>query len=184
MNSDFDDDMWISLLCPSWSRAWWPSALVALSLVGCAATGPQERDRQPAPAQPTTAAAKSMGKPTPKRKVPSASSAGSRTSESSTNTTRGRVGEATYYASYFEGHLTASGEPYDSQAMTAAHKTLPFGTKVKVTTLDTGNSAVVTINDRGPFVDGRIIDVSEKAAKQLGLIGQGAARVQLQVLGQ
>ncbi|OHZ00212.1 hypothetical protein BC443_10235 [Salinicola sp. MIT1003] len=95
-----------------------------------------------------------------------------------------RRGEATYYASYFEGRPTASGEPYDSQAMTAAHKTLPFGTKVKVTALDSGETAVVRINDRGPFVDGRIIDLSRKAAEQLGMVHEGAAEVQLQVLGQ
>ncbi|MGM8932337.1 septal ring lytic transglycosylase RlpA family protein [Salinicola halophyticus] len=93
-----------------------------------------------------------------------------------------RLGEATYYAAYFEGRPTASGEPYDSRAMTAAHKTLPFGTKVKVTALDSGETAVVRINDRGPFVDGRIIDLSRKAAEQLGMVHDGAAEVQLQIL--
>lgn len=100
------------------------------------------------------------------------------------STGKKRLGEATFYASYFEGRLTASGEPYDSRAMTAAHKTLPFGTRVKVTALDSGESTVVRINDRGPFVDGRIIDLSRRAAEQLGMIHEGAADVQLQVLEQ
>ncbi|OLO03680.1 MULTISPECIES: septal ring lytic transglycosylase RlpA family protein [Salinicola] len=104
--------------------------------------------------------------------------------QAQTSAQKKRLGEATYYAAYFEGRPTASGEPYDSRAMTAAHKTLPFGTKVKVTALDTGESAVVRINDRGPFVDGRIIDLSRKAAEQLGMVHDGAAEVQLQVLGQ
>jgi rare lipoprotein A len=91
-------------------------------------------------------------------------------------------GVASYYADEFNGRKTASGEPYDMNDLTAAHRTLPFGTKVKVTNLDTGRSVVVRINDRGPFKDDRVIDLSLGAAKQLGLIDLGTGRVILQIL--
>jgi rare lipoprotein A len=92
------------------------------------------------------------------------------------------VGVASYYADDFNGKKTASGEVYDMNELTAAHRTFPFGTKVKVTNVDTGKSVVVRINDRGPFKDDRVIDLSLGAAKQLGLIAMGTARVILQVL--
>ena len=91
-------------------------------------------------------------------------------------------GVASYYASDFNGRKTASGELYDMNELTAAHRTLPFGTKVKVTNLDTGKTVVVRINDRGPFKDDRVIDLSLGAAKQLGLIAIGTGRVILQIL--
>ncbi len=91
-------------------------------------------------------------------------------------------GVASYYADDFNGRKTASGEHYDMNDLTAAHRTLPFGTKVKVTNLDTGRSVVVRINDRGPFKDDRVIDLSLGAAKQLGLIAMGTGRVILQIL--
>src|SRR5215210_1304199 len=80
-----------------------------------------------------------------------------------------QTGKASYYAQKFNGRATASGEKYRSSQKTAAHRTLPFGTKVKVTNLSNGRSVKVRVNDRGPFVAGRIIDVSGKAAKQIGL---------------
>lgn len=92
------------------------------------------------------------------------------------------AGVASYYADDFNGRRTASGELYDMNDLTAAHRTLPFGTKVKVTNLDTGRSVVVRINDRGPFKDDRVIDLSLGAAKQLGLIAMGTGRVILQIL--
>ncbi|MCS7298176.1 MAG: septal ring lytic transglycosylase RlpA family protein [Bacteroidia bacterium] len=90
-------------------------------------------------------------------------------------------GEASYYAPSFHGRRTASGEKYDRQAMTAAHRTLPFGTFVRVTDQTNGRSVVVRINDRGPHRPGRIIDLSEKAARELGLIEKGITRVRLEV---
>ena len=72
---------------------------------------------------------------------------------------------------------------YDSRDLTCAHRTLPFGTRVKVTNLDNDRSVVVRVNDRGPFKDGRIIDVSKKAADQLGFVNAGLARVKIQGLG-
>ena len=87
-------------------------------------------------------------------------------------------GEASYYADSLSGNKTASGEPYDKNAMTAAHRTLPFGTKVKVTYLKTGKSVEVVINDRGPHVKDRIIDLSGAAAKKIGLVDAGHGKVE------
>jgi rare lipoprotein A len=91
-------------------------------------------------------------------------------------------GEASYYADSLAGNATASGEPYDPTALTAAHRTLEFGTKVKVTYLKTGKSVVVVINDRGPHVEDRIIDLSRAAAEAVGLIDDGTGTVVLTVL--
>lgn len=84
---------------------------------------------------------------------------------------------------YWQGQKTATGEIFDKRALTAAHKTLPFGTKVKVTRVDTGDSVVVRINDRGPFKPGRVIDLSERAAEEINMTGRGLASVKLEVLG-
>ena len=90
-------------------------------------------------------------------------------------------GSASYYADSLSGNPTASGEPYDKNALTAAHRTLAFDTMVQVTNLDNGKSVVVRINDRGPHAKNRIIDVSGAAAKQLGLMDSGSAKVRLVV---
>ena len=89
-------------------------------------------------------------------------------------------GEASYYADSLHGNKTASGEPYDKNAMTAAHRTLPFGTRVKVTYLKTGKSLEVTINDRGPHVKDRIIDLSGAAAARLGMTEDGIGEVEIE----
>ncbi len=91
-------------------------------------------------------------------------------------------GLASWYGGKFHGRLTSSGEIFDTNTMTAAHKTLPFGTMVKVTNLENGRSAVVKINDRGPFVEGRIIDLSRAAAEEIGMVGEGVARVSLTIV--
>lgn len=83
---------------------------------------------------------------------------------------------------YWQGRSTASGERFNPGAMTAAHRSLPFGTKVRVTNLRNGRSVVVRINDRGPFVRGRLIDVSRAAASELGFTGSGVTRVSLAVM--
>ena len=85
---------------------------------------------------------------------------------------------------YGEDQMTATGEHFNKRAMTAAHKTLPFGTRVRVTRTDTGKAVVVRINDRGPYVPGRIIDLSEVAAETLGMMDTGTTPVKLEVLGQ
>jgi peptidoglycan lytic transglycosylase len=77
---------------------------------------------------------------------------------------------------------TASGEKFDKNELTAAHRTLPFGTRVRVTNVATGQSVTVRVNDRGPFVNGRVVDVSHGAADKLGITGQGVAKVKLEVV--
>ena len=91
-------------------------------------------------------------------------------------------GGASYYGRKFHGRRTASGEAFDMRAMTAAHRTLPFGTLVQVTNPRNGKSVTVRINDRGPFHGNRVIDVSRAAAEQLGLIQRGHGRVELALL--
>lgn len=93
------------------------------------------------------------------------------------------VGVASWYGPGFHGKLTANGERYNQNAMTAAHKLLPFNTDIRVTNLDNGRSTVVRINDRGPFVANRVIDLSRRAAEQIGMIGAGTARVRLEAVG-
>jgi rare lipoprotein A len=92
------------------------------------------------------------------------------------------TGIASWYGPTFEGHLTADGEVFTSDALTAAHRTLPLPVNVRVTNLENGQSLVVRVNDRGPFAKGRIIDVSARAAKLLGFFGAGTARVRVQFL--
>ncbi len=89
------------------------------------------------------------------------------------------TGYASYYATKFHGRRTANGEVYDENKMTAAHRTLPFGTRVRVTNITNGKSVVVRINDRGPFHRGRVIDVSRRAARELGFIREGVIRVRV-----
>ncbi|MFC1225240.1 septal ring lytic transglycosylase RlpA family protein [Pedobacter sp. BG31] len=86
---------------------------------------------------------------------------------------------ATYYHRKFEGHRTTSGAKYRSKKLTAAHRTLPFGTMVKVTNPDNGKSVVVKVNDRGPFSKRLAIDLSERAAKQIGIYRKGIGKVEL-----
>jgi len=90
-------------------------------------------------------------------------------------------GIASWYGPGFAGRATASGETYDPRDMTAAHKTLPFGTRVLVRNLDNDRTVWVRINDRGPFVDGRIIDLSRAAAESIDMVGPGTARVRLRL---
>ncbi|TBU89499.1 septal ring lytic transglycosylase RlpA family protein [Phytopseudomonas dryadis] len=91
-------------------------------------------------------------------------------------------GKASYYGKAHHGNKTASGERFDQNALTAAHRTLPFGTRVKVTNLNNNRSVVLRINDRGPFTRGRIIDVSYKAAEALGMLRAGVAPVRVESL--
>lgn len=93
-------------------------------------------------------------------------------------------GIASWYggADGLHGALTASGEPFDDAAFTAAHRTLPFGTRVRVTFLKSGRSVIVRINDRGPFIDGRIIDLSRAAAEEIGLLSYGVGMVTIEIL--
>lgn len=88
-------------------------------------------------------------------------------------------GRASYYADKFNGRKTASGARFSQHKRTAAHRTLPFGTKLKVKNLDNGRTVRVRVNDRGPFVAGRMVDLSKKAARKLGMLQQGVANVEI-----
>jgi rare lipoprotein A len=92
------------------------------------------------------------------------------------------TGTASWYGGAHHGRRTANGERFDMNRRTAAHRRLPFGTKIRVTNLENGKSVVLVVNDRGPYVAGRLIDVSRRAAEDLGFIGQGTARVRLSVV--
>ena len=92
------------------------------------------------------------------------------------------VGIASYYSMKHENKRTASGEKYKSSNLTAAHRTLPFGTLVKVTNLKNNKSVIVKINDRGPFVKGRILDLSYSAAKEIDMLMNGMAKVKIEVI--
>lgn len=91
-------------------------------------------------------------------------------------------GQASWYGAQHQGKPTASGERFDQNALTAAHRQLPFGTRVRVTHLSSGRQVIVRINDRGPFSKGRIIDLSRRAAEQLGMLRQGVAPVRIEAL--
>lgn len=95
----------------------------------------------------------------------------------------GETGVASYYGEQFRGRATASGEKYDPDQLTAAHPSHPMGTRVRVTNLKNGRTVVVRINDRGPYRPGRIIDLSARAAKEIGLLADGIAKVQVQAVG-
>jgi rare lipoprotein A len=94
------------------------------------------------------------------------------------------TGIASWYGADFDGRKTANGETYNMYAMTAAHRTLPFNTRVRVTHLGNGRQIEVRINDRGPFVPGRIIDLSKSGAAALGMLDEGTARVRIETAGQ
>ncbi len=93
-----------------------------------------------------------------------------------------QTGKASFYADRFEGRPTASGQKYHHSKLTAAHKTLPFGTRVLVTNIANNQSVEVTINDRGPYVENRVIDLSKSAAEKLGFVNQGLADVRIEVV--
>jgi rare lipoprotein A len=91
-----------------------------------------------------------------------------------------QVGLASWYGPGFHGRRTASGERFDQNELTAAHRQLPLGSEVTVTNLENGRSIVVAINDRGPYVDGRVIDLSKAAARRLGIVEDGLAKVRIE----
>lgn len=93
-----------------------------------------------------------------------------------------QTGTASWYGSYFQGRPTASTEPYDMHALTAAHKELPLGTMVRVTNVDNMKDIVVRINDRGPYIDDRVIDMSYEAARQLEYVGEGITDVVIEII--
>lgn len=152
-----------------------PGLLVAVAFlsVGCAAKRPVSAAP---PAQPPTAASPNPVPPSPSARSPKAPPAvapGGYTEE----------GNASWYGKPFNGRRASNGEIYDMYKLTAAHRTLPFDTVVRVTNLNNGKSTTVRITDRGPFVDNRIIDLSLAAAREIESVGPGVVPVRLEVIG-
>ena len=141
------------------------AALAGAMLCGCAQL---ERTPEPEPVQLTQA-------PTV-RPPPAPPSSGD------ASTSRQERGRISMYGSGFSGRKTASGEPFDPTALTMAHRTLPFGTRVRVTNLENQRSVEVVVNDRGPFVSGRIADLSEAAARRLGMVADGVVEALLDIV--
>lgn len=135
-------------------------------LAGCASQPPEHQPETPAPAPQPAAAAKAPTPPAKPRPEPSYQA----------------QGKASYYASRHHGRRTASGERLNNNALTAAHRELPFGTQVRVTNLSNERSVVVRITDRGPHGRGRLIDLSQAAARQLGMLRAGVATVRVESL--
>jgi rare lipoprotein A len=163
----------------------WTITLGRLILVGAAsvvATGCASMGREPVEgagsrARATPGPAPSMPAPPltagPRQTLPPGPSPGA--------TLGPDTGKASWYGDVHHGKKTASGEAYDMHTLTAAHRTLPFGTRVRVTNVDNGRSVVVRVNDRGPLVGGRIIDLSQAAARALGALGSGVFTVRLEI---
>ena len=166
-----------SLHVPPRRRGWLTAAalLVAASLVAACSTSPPARDVPLEPAArsgPAHAAPKQAGKPY---------RAGGKVYVPRHDPAYDVVGIASWYGKRYHGRRTASGQIFDMRALTAAHPTLPFQTRVNVTNLENGRSVVLAVTDRGPFVPGRVIDVSRRAAELLGFVRQGTARVRVRV---
>jgi rare lipoprotein A len=138
-------------------------------LFGCA-----QMERAPEPASPSPAP---VPPPTPVPSRPAPKSSGDPAIKAQQ---RGRI---SIYGNAFAGKKTASGELFDPMAFTMAHRTLPFGTRVRVTNLENQRSVEVVVNDRGPFVSGRIADLSEAAARRLGMVADGVVEALLDILG-
>jgi rare lipoprotein A len=157
-------------------------------LTGCAAKRPVV-DRQPAPAAPSTAPEETVDKAKNDSSIsPSSSPAPAHPKHAKTPPTPAPVGyteqgNASWYGIPFNGRRASNGEIYDMTKLTAAHRTLPFETMVRVTNLSNGKTTTVRITDRGPFVDNRIIDLSQAAAREIESIGPGVVPVRLEVLG-
>lgn len=149
-----------------------PMLCCCLGLVAC--SPPENKPQAPAeaksetPAKPTSPPLKQLPPTTPK----------------AVSQPEGfpQIGKASYYADKFHGKATSSGEPYDKDKLTAAHRTLTFGTKLKVTRVSNGSHVVVTVNDRGPHSKKRVIDLSRAAAEKIGLVQAGIAEVKLDVV--
>ncbi|MFT3914085.1 MAG: septal ring lytic transglycosylase RlpA family protein [Anaeromyxobacteraceae bacterium] len=153
-----------------------PLAVLALALLAACAhpavrgPAPEERPGRAGREEPVEARPEAPAAPPPAASPPSSP--------------RAQEGLASFYARSLHGRRTASGARYDEHALTCAHRTLPFGTRVRVTALEDGRSVVVTVNDRGPFVKGRVVDLSRAAARRLGMLGAGVARVRVEIVAE
>ena len=148
--------------------AW--GGIVGITLLGCIAGCSLKKEPVPLPPVPQVHE-KAAPAPAPQAKEEAAPAGKPETTQ---------VGTASWYGPGFQGQETASGETFDQHALTAAHRTLPLGTEATVTNLETGQSVTVTITDRGPYVQGRQLDLSQAAAKQIGLTKKGVAKVKIE----
>ena len=149
------------------------TALACAMLISCA-----QVERVPEPAQATPA----PPEPVPATPAPSVPPATAPPSSGGTTTGSQQRGPISLYGNAFAGKKTASGETFDPEALTMAHRTLPFGTRVRVTILENQRSVEVVVNDRGPFVAGRIADLSLAAARRIGMIADGVVDALLDIL--
>ena len=147
-----------------------------ISLLGLGGLAGCSLQHTPLPGPPPTPVHEEAPPPAPHALVAPAPEEAPPTSKSAPP----QVVTASWYGPGFHGQETASGETFNQNALTAAHRTLPLGTEAKVTNLATGQSVTVTINDRGPYVPGRQLDLSKAAAQQIGLTNQGVGKVQLE----
>jgi rare lipoprotein A len=156
------------------------AALAGVVLHGCAQLE-RAPERAPEPEQPapTTPAPVTAAPTTPAPTAPSSPAPPASGDAGADAQQRGRI---SLYGDEFSGKKTASGEPFDPTALTMAHRTLPFGTRVRVTNLENQRSVDVVVNDRGPFVPGRIADLSEAAARRIGMITDGVVEGVLNIL--
>ena len=167
---------------------WIPSLLFLLMLSGCGARRPIADRRQPPPAQPTetpAATANSAKRSTDEPETlatPPTSPSSKRNKPAIAPAGYTENGNASWYGVPFHGRRASNGEIYDMYKLTAAHRTLPFETMVRVTNMNNGKSTVVRITDRGPFVDNRIIDLSLAAAREVDSVGPGVVPVRVEVL--
>ena len=148
--------------------AW--GGIVGITLLGCIAGCSLKEEPMPLP---PVSQAREKAAPTPAPQVKEEAAPAGKPEIT-------QVGMASWYGPGFQGQETASGETFDQHALTAAHRTLPLGTEATVTNLETGQSVTVTITDRGPYVQGRQLDLSQAAAKQIGLTKQGVAKVKIE----
>jgi len=156
--------------------------------IGCAARRPAAGNTPPAPTQPSETPEATSEKAKKDTGIPPATPAAPPTKHGKTPVVPAPVGyteegNASWYGNPFHGRRASNGEVYDMYKLTAAHRTLPFETMVRVTNLSNNKSTVVRITDRGPFVENRIIDLSQAAAREIESIGPGVVRVRLEVLG-
>jgi rare lipoprotein A len=166
------------------------NAVCVLALSGCASRRPVVGSGQPPPSQPKPTPAGTEEAAKRSTDMPDATPVGATAAPSKRNRSAGppapagytEEGNASWYGNPFHGRRASNGEIYDMNKMTAAHRTLPFETMVRVTNLSNGKSTVVRITDRGPFVDNRIIDLSMAAAREIESIGPGVVAVRVEVL--
>lgn len=165
-------------------KRWTTILVLGALLCACAKTSRWDEPARPSPPKPPSPVVDEPGQPKRGTRGNPAfyEVYGKRYYVQATSADYREKGVASWYGKKFHGRLTSSGVPYDMHAMTAAHKTLPLPTRVRVTNLQNQRSVIVTVNDRGPFVHNRLIDMSYAAAQQLGMIREGTAMVSVEAL--